>query len=174
MTILLKQIFSFFKLLNSEKGTHQIAWGVALGFVLGMTPSFSLQTILVFLLLIVFRVQFGAALGAAFFFKFIAFALDPVFHSVGSAVLTTESLKGLFTQLYNMPIVPWTRFYNSIVMGSGVVSFVLTPVVFFVTLYIVEKYRETIYRRFKETRFFKFLKTTTLYNWYVKYDEFYG
>ena len=60
MTLLLKQIFQLLKLLNSEKGTTQIAWGVALGFVLGMTPAFSLQTILVLLLLLFFRVQIGA------------------------------------------------------------------------------------------------------------------
>ena len=141
MTYLLKQIFQLVKLLNSETGTNQIAWGVAFGFVLGMTPAFSLQTILVFLILLFFRVQIGAAFVAAFFFKFIAYLLDPAFHSVGSAVLSMESLKPLFTSLYNMPVVPWTRFYNTIVMGSGVFSLALTPVVFFMTLVLVKKYR---------------------------------
>ena len=174
MTYLLKQLFQLVKLLNSEKGTHQIAWGIALGFVLGMTPAFSLQTILVILLLLFFRIQLGAALVAAFFFKFIAFALDPVFHSVGSAVLSMESLKGLFTQLYNMPVVPWTRFYNTIVMGSGVLSLALTPVIFFASLWLVGKYRKNVYEKIKQTKFFKAVKATGFYKWYVKYEEFYG
>ena len=122
MTLLLKQFFQLFKLLNSETGTNQIAWGIAFGFVLGMTPAFSLQTILVFLILLFFRVQMGAAFLAAFFFKFMAYLLDPVFHMVGEAVLSSEGLKPTFTALYNMPVVPWTRFYNTIVMGSGVLS----------------------------------------------------
>lgn len=174
MTLILKQVFQLLKLLNSEKGTHQIAWGVALGFVLGMTPSFSLQTVLVFAILVIFRVQFGAALATAFFFKFVAYLLDPIFHKVGVSVLSAESLQGLFTSMYNMPIVPWTRFYNTIVMGSGVVSFILAPFIFFLSLYAIEKYREKIFRKFQETRFFKFLKTTSLYNFYLKYDEYYG
>jgi len=174
MSILLKQIFQLLKLLNSEKGTHQIAWGISLGFVLGMTPSFSLQTVLVFLILIIFRVQFGAAMVAAFFFKFMAFLLDPVFNSVGQAVLSMDGLKPTFTTLYNMPIVPLTRFYNTIVMGSGVLSLALAPVIFFLSLYMVEKYREKVFRRFQQTKFFKFLKTTALYNFYLKYDEYYG
>lgn len=174
MTLLLKQIFQLLKLLNSETGTYQIAAGISFGFVLGMTPAFSLQTVLVFLILLFFRVQIGAAFLAAFFFKFVAYLLDPVFHSVGAAVLGTESLKPLFTSLYNMPVVPWTRFYNTIVMGSGVLSFALTPVVFFLSLYLVGKYRKNVYEKFKQTKFFKALKATSIYKWYMKYDEYYG
>lgn len=174
MTILFKQIFQLLKLLNSETGSHQIAWGIALGFVLGMTPSFSLQTILVFALLLFFRVQMGAAFVAAFFFKFIAYLLDPLFHKVGSTVLGMESLKPMFTSLYNMPVVPWTRFYNTIVMGSGVLAIILTPIVFFVSLSMIKKYRVHVYERFKASKFFKALKATGLYKWYIKYEEFYG
>jgi len=172
MTYILQQFFQLVKLLNSETGTQQIAWGMALGFILGMTPAFSLQTILVFLILLFFRVQMGAAFVAAFFFKFVAFLLDPVFHGVGSFVLEIQALKPLYTLLYNMPIVPWTRFYNSIVMGSGVLSILLTPVIFAVTLIAVQKYRKSVYERFKNTRFFKALKATSFYKWYVKYNEY--
>lgn len=67
MTLLLKQLFGFFKLLNSETGTNQIAAGVACGFILGMTPALSLQTLLVFACIFVFRIQIGAAFITAFF-----------------------------------------------------------------------------------------------------------
>lgn len=174
MTYLLKQFFQLLKLLNSETGSHQIAWGVAFGFVLGMTPSFSLQTILVLLLLLLFRIQMGAAFVAAFFFKFIAFALDPLFHSVGASVLEIESLQPIYTSLYNMPIIPWTRFYNSIVMGAGVLSLLLTPAIFFVSLIGIKKYRKNVYEKFKQTKFFKAVQATAFYKWYIKYDEYYG
>lgn len=174
MTLLFKQLFQFFKLLNSETGSNQIAWGIAFGFVLGMTPAFSLQTILVMVILLLFRVQFGAAFVAAFFFKFIAYLFDPVFHSVGASVLSQESLKPLFTSLYNMPIIPWTRFYNTIVMGSGIVSLVLTPFVFMASLYFIKKYRQTVYERFRQSKFFTAMKATSFYKWYSKYEEYYG
>ncbi|MCJ8278159.1 MAG: TIGR03546 family protein, partial [Bdellovibrionales bacterium] len=174
MTLILKQIFQLLKMLNSETGSRQIAWGVALGFILGMTPSFSLQTILVFLILIFFRVQMGAAFVTAFFFKFIAYLLDPLFHKVGAAVLAMDSLEGIFTTVFNMPVVPWTRFYNTIVMGSGVISIALVPVIYFLSLWFINKYREQIYYRFKESKFFKAVKATALYKWYAKYDEYYG
>jgi len=174
MTILFKQLFGLLKLLNSETGQNQIAAGIAAGFILGMTPAFSLQTLIVFLCLFLFRIQMGMAFLACFFFKFIAWALDPAFHAVGSAVLEMPALFSLWTTLYNMPIVPLTRFNNSVVMGSGVVTILLAPFVFYVGRSFVVKYRETVVARFKETKIWKMVKATSFYGWYVTYDKHFG
>lgn len=174
MTVLLKQIFGMFKLLNSETGQNQIAAGIAAGFILGMTPAFSLQTLLVFLCLFIFRIQMGAAFLAAFFFSFAGWLLDPVFHSVGSSVLLSESLEPIFTTLYNMPIVPLTRFNNSIVMGSAVVTILLSPFVFIGSRILIIKYRATVVARFRQTKFWKAMQATAFYKWYVTYENLYG
>jgi uncharacterized protein (TIGR03546 family) len=174
MTLLLRQFFSFLKMLNSETGHNQIAAGIACGFILGMTPALSLQTLLVFLIVFFFRVQFGAAALAAFFFKFVAYLLDPAFHAVGSSVLEMPALQGLFTSLYNMPIVPLTRFNNTIVMGSGVVTILAFPFVFLLSRAMILKYRVTILARIQQTKFWKAVKATSLYEWYYKYDKLYG
>ncbi len=174
MGLLLKQIFGFLKLLNSETGTNQIAAGIAAGFILGMSPVLSLQTLLVFLFVFCFRIQLGAAMIFSFFFKFIAFLLDPVFHEVGLILLNMDGLKGLFTAMYNMPILPFTRFNNSIVMGSGITAILLSPLVYFGGKFLVAKYREKIYERFKQSKFWKAVKATSFYKWYYKYDQLYG
>lgn len=170
MGLILNQIFGLIKILNSETGTHQIATGVAAGFVLGMTPAFSLQSVVIFLCLFFFRIQAGAALITAFFFAFIAYLLDPVFDVVGSWVLTRPELGELFTTLYNLPIVPLTRFNNSIVMGSGIVAFMLSPFIYWAALVLVSRYRVHIVARFRSTRFWKGLQATSLYKWYHKYE----
>lgn len=174
MTLLLKQIFGLLKLLNSETGTNQIAAGVAAGFILGMTPSLSLQSILIYILLLLFRIQIGAAFIAAFFFSFIAWALDPVFISTGEKILEMEGLRETFITLYNLPIVPLTRFNNSLVMGSGVIAFLLSPLIFILTKILVTKYRRVVVDRFKETKFWKAIKATSLFQWYYKYDKLYN
>ncbi len=174
MTLILKQLFGFIKLLNSDTGTNQIAAGIACGFILGMTPSLSLHSLLLFVFMLVFRVQIGAAFLSAFFFKFVAYLLDPVFHQVGSMVLEMESLRGIFTTLYNLPIIPFTRFNNSLVMGSGVVSIALFPLIFFLGRFMVVKYRKAVVDRFKETKLWKWIQATSLYKWYYKYDQLYG
>jgi len=174
LTLLLKQIFGLIKLLNSETGTNQIAWGVAAGFVLGMSPIFSLQALLIFLLILVFRIQAGAAFITAFFFKFVAYLLDPISAQIGAIVLESPSLRNLFTTMYNMPIVPLTRFNNSIVMGSGVMAILLMPVVYFGSRILVKKYRVQIVQRYQNTAFWKAVQATGFYKWYVKYQELKG
>lgn len=174
MTLLLKQIFAFIKLLNSDKGSNQIAAGLACGLILGFAPFFSLQTILVIFLMFFFRIQIGAATLSAFFFAFGAYLLDPLFHRVGVMVLEAPSLQSLFTQLYNMPIVPYTKFYNSVSMGAGVVSLLLFPFAFLAGRVFVNQYRATVVAKFEQTKFWKAVKATSFYKWYAKYDELYG
>jgi uncharacterized protein (TIGR03546 family) len=173
MTFLLKQIFSLLQLLNSDKGTNQIAAGVACGLILGFAPAFSLQTVLVIFVLFFFRIQIGAATLSAFFFAFVAWLLDPIHNRVGMAILENESLNPLFTHMYNMPIVPFTRFYNSIVMGSAVVSIILALPTFFIAKLFIAKYREHIVARFQSTKVWKAFKATPIYKFYAKYDELY-
>lgn len=172
MGLILKQLFAFIKLLNSDTGNISLAMGMTCGFILGMTPVLSLHSLLVFLILFFFRIQIGAALTVAFFFKFVAFLLDPIFHAVGSQVLEMEGLQATFTSLYNMPIIPYTRFNNSIVMGSAVVTIILSPVVYILSSIFIVKYREIVVARFKTTKFWKALEATKFYQWYYKYDQY--
>ena len=174
MTLILKQIYALFKMLNSETGSNQIAAGIACGFILGMSPALSLQTLLVFLIIFVFRVQAGAAFLALFFFKFIAFIFDPLFDKAGAAVLHAHGLQGLFTAMYNMPIIPLTRFNNTIVMGSGLVAIVLAPFVYLGARVLINKYRVHIADRVRQSKYWKALKATAVMKWYFKYENLYG
>ena len=174
MTLVLKQIFGLLKMLNSETGTNQIAAGIAAGFVLGMTPFISLQSILIFICLFVFRIQIGAAFVSAFFFSFIAYILDPVFHYVGTQILEAQSLEGLFTTLYNLPVIPLTRFNNTVVMGSGVVALILSPVIYLAARALVAQYRVQVVARFKATKFWRAMQATTFFKWYLTYSNLKG
>lgn len=174
MTLLLKQIFNFFKILNSETGTNQIAAGIAVGFILGMSPGLSIQTLIIFLCIFIFRIQAGAAFISAAFFAFMAYLLDPIFHTVGASILEMPNLKPLFTKMYNMPIVPLTRFNNSVYMGSGAIGILLSPIIFVVSKILIVKYRKNIVERFKASKFWKAVKATSLFKWYAKYDELYN
>ena len=174
MTLLLKQIFNFLRLLNSDKETNPLAWGLALGVILGFAPFFSLQTLLVIFVIFVFRVQMGAAFISAFFFKFIAFLFDQSANHLGQDILESHALRPLLTELYNMPLVPMTRFNNSLVMGSLVISLILFPVLFFVFKALILKYRQTVVARFRNTKVWRIFTATKFYNWYAQYTSLYG
>ncbi|MCR9204128.1 MAG: TIGR03546 family protein [Halobacteriovoraceae bacterium] len=174
MTLLLKQVFNLLKLLNSDTGTISISSGIALGFVLGMSPFLSLQGLLILMICLFFRVQLGAVFVSAFFFSFIAYLLDPMFHSMGENLLTSPGLVGLWTTLFNMPLIPLTRFNNSIVMGAGALGFALTPIVFLLSNFLIKKYRTLVVEKIKDTKLWKAIKATSLFKWYHKYDSLYG
>ncbi|HYX34943.1 MAG TPA: hypothetical protein VE954_17750 [Oligoflexus sp.] len=53
--------------------------------------------------------------------------VDAGIHALGLKVLREPSLSGLWTQMYNAPVIPWTRFNNSMVMGATVLALGLIP-----------------------------------------------
>ncbi|MFN3455099.1 MAG: TIGR03546 family protein [Pseudobdellovibrio sp.] len=171
MTLLLKQLVNFIQLLHSENGTKQVALGLTLGVFLGFSPFFSLQTFLVLLILLIFRIQIGSAFISAFAFKFIAFLIDPVADSLGQWALENESFRPLWTQLYNMPIIPYTLFNNSIVMGSFLFALILSPILYFTFIVLIEKYRTRIVAKFESSKMWKGVKATKLYFLYKKYRD---
>ena len=174
MTLILKQLFALFRLLNSDTGTNQIAAGVACGLILGFAPMLSLQGLLVFLCMFLFRIQIGAALTSAVFFAMVAWLFDPVSHAVGAAILETAALQPLFTTLYNLPLLPLTRFYNSVVMGAGVISLLLAPLVFVGSKRLIMLYREKVVARFKTSPAWKLWSGTTFFKWYSTYEKLHG
>jgi len=174
MTLLLKQLFALINLLNSDTGSNQIAAGFACGLILGFAPMLSLQALLVFTCIFLFRIQMGAAFVSAFFFAFIAWLFDPVSNAFGSAILEAEALRPLFSTMYNMPLVPLTRFYNSITMGAGALSLLLAPVVFFGSKRLIVTYRVSVVARFKESRWWKMWSGTVFFKWYATYVKLRG
>ena len=174
MTLILKQLFALIKLLNSDTGTNQIAAGFACGLILGFAPMLSLQALLVFVCMFLFRIQIGAALASAFFFALVAWFFDPVSAAVGSAILEAEALRPMFTMMYNMPLVPLTRFYNSITMGAGVVSVLLAPLIFLGGKHLISVYRANVMERFKRSRWWKLWTGTVMFKWYASYEKFHG
>ena len=61
----------------------------------------------------------------------VGFLLDPVFHRIGASLLQAPSLRPLWTAMYNTPLVPYTNFNNTVVLGSFVGWLVLAVPIFF-------------------------------------------
>lgn len=174
MTLVFRQLFNLVYLLNSERGSRSIAAGIAAGMILGFSPVMSLQSILVAVVIFVFRIQFGAAVVSMFFFKLISPLLVDLFDLVGEFVLGLAVLEPVYVLLYNLPLVPYTRFYNTVVMGAGVLSVLLVYPVYKVALKLTERYRQVVLARLKDSRLWTLWKSSTLYKWYQKYESMMG
>src|SRR3990172_133718 len=155
MLVLLKLLQQLVKTLNSEGTPGQIAAGMALGAVLGLTPLVNLHNLVILGAIMVLNVSFpGAMLGWALAVP-VGFALDPVFDAVGVVLLLrTPALTPLWTQLANAPVVPLTNFNDTIVLGSLVSWVVLALPIYFLARWGVGRYRATLYPRLAQTRVF--------------------
>jgi uncharacterized protein (TIGR03546 family) len=164
--LLLKLLQSLIKTLNSEGTPRQIAAGFALGAALGLTPLVNLHNLVVLALAFLLNVSFGAFLLGWTVCVPLGFALDPLFHRVGLALLEAPALTGLWTALANTPGVPLTNLNNSVVLGSVICWLVLWLPIFFLARWLVARYREHVYARLQKTRFFHAVAASKLYNVY--------
>ena len=166
MFTLLKLIQSIIKTLHSEGTPGQVAAGVALGSVLGLSPLINVHNLIVFALIVVLNVSFGGGMLGWAMFVPVGFVLDPVFDRIGAGLLETPSLRPLWTSWYNTPLVPYTNFNNTIVLGSVVAWLVLALPIFVAARWGVARYRATIGERVRQSRFYKAVTASQVYNWY--------
>jgi uncharacterized protein (TIGR03546 family) len=166
MFALIKLIQSLFGALHSEGTPGQLAAGMVLGSFLGLTPLFNLHNALIFTALVLLNVSFaGGMLGWALFVP-IGFLLDPLFDWIGHSLLLAPSLRGLWTSLYNTPIVPLTNFNNTVVLGSLVFAVLLSVPLFFALRVAIIRYRATIGARVRQSRFYRAVMASKVYNVY--------
>ena len=167
MLTLLKLFRSLVKTLHSDGSPSQLAWGVALGAALGLTPIANAHNLVVLLLLAVLNVSFAAGMLAWAVFVPIGFMLDPIFDRVGRWLLVdSTSLRGVWTTWDNVPGLALTNFNNTVVLGSVVVWLALLIPIYFAARYGVLRYRATIGERIKSSRYFKLIEASQVYNVY--------
>lgn len=104
--------------LIAESSSKQIAWGIALGVLIGFLPKGNLIAICLAAILFSLRVNLLAAMITVATCSLVGILLDPFFDHMGRTILTIVPLQGLFARLYQWPLVPWTAFNNTVVMGS--------------------------------------------------------
>ena len=167
MLALLKLLQSLVKTLHSDGTPAQIAAGFALGAALGLTPIANAHNVVVFLLLAVLNVSFGAGMLAWALCIPLGFALDPLFDRVGRALLLdTPALRDTFTRLDNTPLLALTGLGNSVVLGSVVVWLALFVPLFVLVRLGVLHYRRTLGERVRQSHAYRALTASQAYNVY--------
>jgi len=167
---ILQYISKLIKILRSGASPAQIAGGFILGMMIGLSPSFfTLTNLFLVLLLIILNVNLATAIFSYAIFSGVAYLLDPVSHSLGYQLLVkTEGLRSLWTSLYNSPLVPFTRFNNTVVMGSFVISLILLIPMYFLIKYAVIQYRKKLEPKVQNLKFIKLLKSNQIYQLYER------
>lgn len=130
---LLRPFRLFAKALTIDATPQQMALGMSFGMLVGLVPKGNLLAAVLMIILCSLRINLAVGLMAAFVFSWVGILLDPITHQIGEFLLKHESLQGLWTQLYDMSVVPWTNFNNTIVMGSFALGLGLFVPVYFLS-----------------------------------------
>jgi len=163
---MIKLLAKLLRVLNSETDPGQISLGLCFAMVAGLTPLLSLHNLLVLFLVLVLRVNLSAFLLGLVVFTGFAYLLDPLFHSLGLAILTAPALQEFWTALYQSLWWRIARFHNSIVMGSLAFSLTLFVPLLLVSNLLIRRYRQHVLAWVQKTRIMQLLKASKLYQTY--------
>lgn len=167
-----KILKSIMTTLHSNISPNQIAGGCVLGMILGLIPAKSLLTAVIVLMILLFNVNIGSALLMAAFFAFLGLFTDPLADRVGHLLLVSANgLTPLWTYLYNLPLVPFTRFNNTVVLGSFTLALVLTVPVFLFMRWFILYYRKNLVEKVEKWKIMKVFKLASPLKIIDKYNQ---
>lgn len=122
-----------FAAFHGFQSAQQIAWGVTLGMFIGLIPKDSLFVVLACVLILATTASLFCGLLSALAFSLIGWIIDPLLHKLGAVVLTNDAFVRLWASIYQLPVVPWTRVNNTVVLGGVIASLVLAYPLFQIT-----------------------------------------
>jgi len=166
MVILSLLIKRLVKLLKSESSPTQIAAGFVFGMFLGFLSLKTLFAVPLLLVIILIKVNLSSVLLAALLFRLIAFIVNPIIHSLGYYLLVKVTvLYNFWVNLYNIPLMPYTRFNNTIVMGGLILSLVLMIPIYLGIRSLIVNYRLKYEEKIKKWKIIKILSASKFVKW---------
>jgi len=138
---MLKKFLKFFKALNSNSHPGEIAHAVSIGMIMGFLPKDNVTWYILTVFFLFIRINKGAFVIFTFLFSLLAQFLDPLFDKIGYAILTIDKLEPFFAGLLDIPFVSFTKFNNTIVMGS-----LISGIVLYVPVYILSRLFQKLWR----------------------------
>jgi len=141
---MIKSIAKLFLVLNSNISKTQVAAGIAWGVLLGLIPAGNFFWIVLFLVSFFFNFHHGMKVVIMALVLLLSPLLRMPLDSLGWGVLHLEPLQPIFTTMYNMPFVPFTKFNNTLVAGGLTAGVVLFFPVFFLLLPLINLYRQKL------------------------------
>jgi uncharacterized protein (TIGR03546 family) len=158
--MIIRTLAKLIALLNSNRRAAEVGAAIAFGFWIALVPATNLIFAALVLVVFLVKVNLGMAIVSALVLSLVVPALDPLLNRLGEAILLAPGLEPVFTRMADMPVVPWTRFNDTLVMGTfvgGAVAFV--PVMLLAVL-LVHLYRKHVHAKIANSKIVKAFMAT--------------
>jgi uncharacterized protein (TIGR03546 family) len=134
----------------SEATPNRIGAAVALGALIGLLPKGNLIAIALVVVLFAIRVNLAAGVMSIAIVSWLAWLIDPVTHRIGEVILNVKLWGPICARLYSLPLVPWTAFNNTVVVGALVVGLIQWLPTYLATRALVRTYLPDLSRRLQD------------------------
>jgi uncharacterized protein (TIGR03546 family) len=155
-----------FKALNSDSSPWQLAFGFALGMVMGLTPILGLHSVLLLFSVLFFRVNVTGFLISWAAFSILTVPLSMMLSNLGEALLLNAEMQSFWTALYSSYFGQLSQFYHTLTLGSLLVSVILFPFVLIGSKKLIEQYRQRFMQWVNQWRIVQLIKGTNFYQLY--------
>jgi uncharacterized protein (TIGR03546 family) len=152
---MIKTIAQLIVALNGNVKKSQLAAGFAWGVLLALAPLGNFFWIVLFVVSFFFKHNHASKVLVMAVLKLFSPLIAPLVDALGWEILNVAALGPLFTTLYNMPFVPFTRFNNTLVAGGLAGGIVLWFPVFFLCMALIPLYRKIMAPKMRNIWLFK-------------------
>ena len=151
-------IAKLFVALNNNSRPGELASGIAFGLLLAFVPAGNLLWFALFILAFFIKHNIAALLLSMGLFRLFIPIFDPLLDRIGGVILQISSFQNFFSVLYNIPLVSYSNFNNTVVMGGFLLGIILWLPVFYLLIVLIKIYRKKIAPKIANSKIVKFLK----------------
>jgi len=167
LTLLVK----LFQALNSESSTRQISLAISLGLIVGLSPTLVLHNLIILFVVFMIRVNLGAFILAVGVFKGLSILSSSFILFIGESLLNSSALYGVFDSLYQLSFFKLAHWHHTYTLGALVLGSLLSLPVYFLSKYLIEKYRIHIKSFIEQFAIVKALKASKFYRLYLSMSD---
>ena len=139
-----KWIAALIVAINANNRAGEVAAGISFALLLALIPGGNLLWTVLFIITFLLKINLAGELLFLALFKLLAPLTDGLLHRLGAWMLNQPFLQDPFTAAYNLPLLPLSRFNNTIVMGGLIAGLLLWIPVFFLFRQLVILYRRRL------------------------------
>ena len=159
---MIKPVVKLVKALSTNTDPGEIAHAFACGILLGYMPKNNLLWYILFVAILFMRIQRSALTLSLILGALLAPLCDPLFDKVGWWILTQQGAIPTYRYLLNIPFVAFTKFNNTIVMGSLACGIIVYIPLYWICRGIVLLWRKCIAGPLNKTPALKAMKNLPL------------
>jgi len=168
---MITMMLKLFKALNSNASPWQLAFAIAFGLIVGLSPFYSLHNLLVLLVVCVVRVNLSAFFLSVGFFTGFSYLIDVQAIKLGESLLTNPDYQAFWTSLYQSDLWRLSHFNHTLTLGSLIIALLLFIPTAVLSKYLIVTYRHRFMAWISRFKLIEALKANKFYSMYKTFAD---